>query len=166
MLHLRQMLKGIKVWHLKGVVTWLLIPHPAAVSSTRTQQLGAGWGGFHRRQQGQAVSLVTRRAAPFQVAQEQLGGTGQPSWTSQSAKPYKERLLKPGTICRAVGKGAGQQDRVQAGMSNSGKKQENMSLVCLNGLCIPKEAETGILTVHIDHCIHFSPLQFWNLFNI
>lgn len=86
------MLKGIKIRHLKGVVTWLLVPHAADVSSSTGHS--AGWGGFDRGQQGLAVPLVTKRAAPFQGAQEQLQGTGQPSWTSQSAKPYKEKAVE------------------------------------------------------------------------
>lgn len=47
-------------------------------------------GGFAGVQQGPAVSWMARRAAPFQVAQGPVEGTGQActiSWVSQSAEP-------------------------------------------------------------------------------
>lgn len=81
LLHLRKMLKGIKIRHLKGVMTSAAAPgHSAA---------GAGWGGFDRRQQGLAVPLVTRRAAPFQAA-----GRHRTAKMDFSAKPYKEKAFE------------------------------------------------------------------------
>lgn len=53
--------------------------------------------------------------------------------------PTKKRLLKPGTRCRAVGKGAGQQDCVQAGMRNSGKNKKTCPLSALMVSAYPKE---------------------------
>ena len=57
----------------------------------------AGWGGFTGSPQDLVVSLVAKRAAPFQVAHGPVEGTGQPytvSWTSQSAEPYKEKAFE------------------------------------------------------------------------
>lgn len=110
LLHLEKMLKGIKIQHLKGVMTWLLVPHPAAASSTRTLS--------GRVQDGVALAGDGRDwQCPWCPGEQHLSKWLRSSWKAQDShagllslpSSTRKRLLKPGTRCRAVGKGAGQQ---------------------------------------------------------